>query len=61
MFQRIKSLAALFALGGVLVSAPALAAEKPMELPFMGGYVEEHPAVSSVWKPFFEKAEAKFQ
>lgn len=60
MFQRIKSLAALFALGGVLVSAPALAAEKPMELPFMGGYVEEHPAVSSVWKPFFEKAEAKF-
>ena len=60
VFQRIKSLAALFALGGVLVSAPALAAEKPMELPFMGGYVEEHPAVSSVWKPFFEKAEAKF-
>ena len=60
MFHRIRFFAAALALGGVLASSPALAAEKPMELPFMGGYVEEHPAVTSVWKPFFEKAEAKF-
>lgn len=59
VIHRIKSLAAGLALG-VLVSVPALAAEKPVELPFMGGYVEEHPVVASVWKPFFEKAEARF-
>ena len=44
----------------MLASVPAMAAEKPVNLPFMGGYVEEHPVVTSVWKPFFEAAEAKF-
>lgn len=59
MFHRIRSLLAAAALG-VLVSSPAAAAEKPVDIFFMGGYVEEHPVVNSVWKPFFEASEKKF-
>lgn len=59
VFHPIKSFAAALAFG-ILASASAMAAEKPLEIPFMGGYVEEHPAVDAVWKPFFEKTEAKF-
>ena len=60
VFHRIRSFAAMLALGGVLISAPVSAAEKPVDIPFMGCYVEEHPVVTSVWKAFFEEAEAKF-
>ena len=60
MFSCFKSLAAAFALGGVLFPSPAVAAGKPVELAFMGCYVEEHPAVASVWKPFFKAAEEAF-
>lgn len=60
VFHRIRSFAAMLALGGVLISAPVSAAEKPVDIPFMGCYVEEHPVVTSVWKVFFEEAEAKF-
>ena len=59
MFHRIRTLAAALALGA-FISAPAMAAEKPADLFFMGSYVEEHPVVTSVWKPFFESAEKKF-
>ena len=59
MFPRIKSLLAAVTLGALVVS-PAFAAEKPTDILFMGGYVEEHPVVNSVWKPFFEAAEKKF-
>ena len=52
-------MAAALVLGGVLISAPA-AAEKPVELAFMGGYLEEHPVVTDVWKPFFKAAEEAF-
>ena len=60
MFPCFRSLAAVFLLGGMLVSSPAAAAEKPVELSFMGCYAEEHPAVTSVWKPFFKAAEDAF-
>ena len=59
MFPRIKSFLAAVAFGA-LVSSPAVAAEKPADILFMGGYVEEHPVVNSVWKPFFEATEKKF-
>ena len=59
MLHRFKSMAAALVLGGVLISAPA-AAEKPVELAFMGGYLEEHPVVTDVWKPFFKAAEEAF-
>ncbi len=52
-------MAAVLALGGMLFSSSAVAAEKA-ELAFMGGYVEEHPVVSTVWTPFFKAAEEKF-
>ena len=60
MFRCIKSLTAAFVLGGIMISSPVLAAEKAASLPFMGSYVEEHPVVSTVWKPFFKAAEEKF-
>lgn len=60
MFRCVKSLAAALALGGILASSPLAAAEKPVELPFMGCYLEEHAVVASVWKPFFKAAEEAF-
>lgn len=59
MFHRFKSMAAAFVLGGVLISAPAVA-EQPAELAFMGGYLDGHPVVNEVWKPFFKAAEEAF-
>ena len=61
MLKRCAVFAAAMVMGGVLaVSGPSEAAKGFRNLSFMGGYMERHPTVVNVWKPWFKQAEERF-
>ncbi|MCQ2444908.1 MAG: TRAP transporter substrate-binding protein DctP [Mailhella sp.] len=61
MQKKFCAIAAALALGGLLaVSGSAFAAKGFQHLSFMGSYLEKHPTVVNVWKPWFKVVEEKF-
>ena len=61
MQKKFCALAAALALGGMLaVSGSAFAAKGFQHLSFMGSYLEKHPTVVNVFKPWFKTVEEKF-
>ena len=61
MLRKFGMLAAALAMGGLLACAGnAFAAKGFKDLAFMGSYMDRHPTVLNVWKPWFKVAEEKF-
>ena len=64
MIRKWTACAAAFVLGGLLsFFSPACAADAgkdPVQLSFLGGYLEKHPTTTEVFEPFMEAAEKQF-
>ena len=61
MLKKFGVFAAALALGGMCVFAGSAEAAKGFKgLSFMGSYLDTHPTVVNVWKPWFKVVEEKF-